>query len=59
VPGLIAAGLKNRESSLRPFVSEETVRSDVFVVLRKPQVIDRVQAIILAHNAGMGAELEG
>ena len=59
MPDLIAAGLKNRESSPRPFVSEETVRSDVTNVLRKPQVIDRVQATILAHDAGMGAEPGG
>jgi hypothetical protein len=59
VLGLIAAGLRNRESCPRPFDSGETVRNGISSVPKKPRMIDRVQDIILAHDAGMGAEPEG
>jgi DNA-binding NarL/FixJ family response regulator len=58
--GLIAAGSKNREGcSSRPSVSEETLGNHVSNVLRRPQVIDRVRAIIRAYDAGMGVEPGG
>ena len=56
--GLIASGSKNRESSSRLFIGEETVGNHVSNAFRKPQVTDRVQAIIRVRDAGMGGESE-
>ena len=56
--GLIASGRKNRESSSRLFISEETVGNHVSNAFGKHQVADCVQAIIRVRNAGMGGKSE-
>jgi len=58
VLGLIASGWKNRESSSRLFMSEETVGNHVPNAFGKHQVADCVQAIIRVRNAGMGGKSE-
>ncbi len=56
--GLIASGSKNRESSCRLFISEETVGDYVSNAFSKPQVTDRVRANIRVRDAGMGGKPE-
>jgi DNA-binding NarL/FixJ family response regulator len=58
VLGLIASGSKNRASSSRLFISEETVGNHVSNAFRELQVTDRVQAIIRVRDAGMGGKSE-
>jgi DNA-binding NarL/FixJ family response regulator len=53
VLGLIAQGCSNREIAGRLFISELTAKTHVSRVLTKLGVVSRVQAAVVAHDAGL------
>lgn len=53
VLALLAAGLSNAEISQRLFLVEGTVKSHVSAILSRLQVKNRVQAAIIAYEAGL------
>ena len=50
---LIGAGRSNDEIATELFVSDSTVRTHVRHILEKLQLRDRVQAVVLAYDAGL------
>jgi DNA-binding NarL/FixJ family response regulator len=53
---LVARGLSNREIASTLFIGETTVKTHVTHLFQKLGVRDRVQSIVLAHEAGLFVE---
>ena len=53
VAGLVAAGLSNPAVAAKLVVSPETVKTHVSHILDKLAARDRIQAVVLAYEAGV------